>query len=367
MNKFKLSQSSSIALDLIRSLSSQIVLIGHGMVLFGIFPSKESLTPLYLQNFGVLVFFILSGFLISYSTFNKFESPNYVFLTYFTDRFVRIYVAYLPILVLIFLFDYFIFAKFLPNKYGHFQDLNIKTFVGNLFMLQDFQLKNLSEFTKSMSVTSLGSARPLWTLALEWWFYMFFGWLVFYNKIKLNVILKVGILLSLSLIPLINILLNPRGNCLGAIWFLGCLIYLLSSNGFLKTISIKKTLLILLVLIILLFFRVNFNQNEFYDFRIGFLTAAIIFFVILLFQNLDYFKNKNLNLIIKRTSDYSFTLYLIHYSILDFYHFYFTNNNKWFDLIITLIMCNLIAFLIAFCTEFKHKKLRKLVFNKLGI
>ena len=50
-----------------------------------------------MQNIAVLIFFILSGFLITYSTLRKKTfARNYSIFNYFIDRFTRIYVAFIP-------------------------------------------------------------------------------------------------------------------------------------------------------------------------------------------------------------------------------------------------------------------------------
>ena len=71
MRDYKLTESNSIFLDLIRGLSSQLVVVGHGISFFGIFTSFHQPNFPWIQNIAVLIFFILSGFLISYSTFRK--------------------------------------------------------------------------------------------------------------------------------------------------------------------------------------------------------------------------------------------------------------------------------------------------------
>lgn len=96
---FKLSSGSSNLLDLIRGVSSQAVLVGHAMIIFDVF---EYFHYPKIQNIAVLIFFLLSGFLITYSTFRK---DNYSFGDYFIDRFSRIYTAYIPAIFFVILCD----------------------------------------------------------------------------------------------------------------------------------------------------------------------------------------------------------------------------------------------------------------------
>src|SRR4051812_12700694 len=96
----------SFVLDLVRLGASQAVLIGHGASYFGKpkFLSSHSF-PL-IQNFGVVVFFVLSGFLISYTIRSHLaRSPDYGFREFTIDRVARIYSAYVPAIALVLLVD----------------------------------------------------------------------------------------------------------------------------------------------------------------------------------------------------------------------------------------------------------------------
>ena len=99
---FVLCESSSLALDFIRGAASQVVVVGHGLILFGLANMP------YLQNAGVVVFFLMSGFIIPYSSFMKARKDSaYGFGSYFIDRFSRIYVGFVPGLVCVLLLDIF--------------------------------------------------------------------------------------------------------------------------------------------------------------------------------------------------------------------------------------------------------------------
>src|SRR5579871_2099006 len=83
----RLSAGQSTALNLARGCAAQFVLIGH--IAF--------LPPSFLiQDFGVILFFLLSGFLIAGTTLNKPE--NYSFANFVLDRGARIFVPYIPAL-----------------------------------------------------------------------------------------------------------------------------------------------------------------------------------------------------------------------------------------------------------------------------
>ena len=72
---FKLSENSSLGLDVIRIIAIQMVVIGHGIRFTGVFPFFHFPNFPWIQNIGVVVFFLLSGFLITHVTLKKMNNP----------------------------------------------------------------------------------------------------------------------------------------------------------------------------------------------------------------------------------------------------------------------------------------------------
>ena len=85
----KITSGQSVALDLARGISAQAVLLGHDLSAVGYQHPK-----LLFQNLGVVVFFILSGMLVTRSVMNK--PDGYRFADYLIDRGARIFVPYVP-------------------------------------------------------------------------------------------------------------------------------------------------------------------------------------------------------------------------------------------------------------------------------
>lgn len=129
-----------------------------------------------LGHSAVMVFFVVSGYLVGGITLDKWLSRGPNIVDYAINRFSRIYVVLVPALVVGYLLDYagmtwFNSAELYTNsiKYdvGSLSSsialrLGLKTFVGNIFMLE------------TVVVDSLGSNGPLWSLAFEWWYYCLF-------------------------------------------------------------------------------------------------------------------------------------------------------------------------------------------------
>jgi peptidoglycan/LPS O-acetylase OafA/YrhL len=102
---------------------------------------------------AVVIFFVLSGFLIGGTIRHAFDRGQWSWASYLTHRLVRLWVVLLPGLMLCLLWDT------LGGSAG--TDTAI-TLIGNMFFLQ------------GVIVPAFGSDGPLWSLANEFWYYVLF-------------------------------------------------------------------------------------------------------------------------------------------------------------------------------------------------
>lgn len=165
----KLTTSQATYLNFLRGFSAIIVLAGHtlsripGVVSFG--------KQLPFQSLAVNVFFWLSGFLITYHCITK---KNYSFAEYMIDRFCRIYVIYIPVLIISVLFLVKANLESMPE---------LKEWVANILMIQHTPFNRISEFLPT--IPPLAQISPLWSIAVEWWLYTLFGIAFFFIKAHL--------------------------------------------------------------------------------------------------------------------------------------------------------------------------------------
>ncbi len=145
-------------LEMLRGFAAAYVFAGH--LALSKLPQGYGSFRLLL-SFGqeaVMVFFLLSGFVVFYSTHNHKDKS---FRGYFARRWKRIY----PIFILSFLVA-FLCAYASTGSMPHISGRDL---AGNLLMFQDFSYAKPGVFVSPF----LGNS-PLWSLSYEWWFYMLF-------------------------------------------------------------------------------------------------------------------------------------------------------------------------------------------------
>ena len=340
----KLTKESSIFVDLIRGVSSQLVLIGHLISFYGI-----NIGLFKIQDFGVVLFFLISGFLITMSIDNK--GSDYNFKEFLIDRFSRIFIAYIPALIIISILDLILLYIFHFSEYN--KAISFSSFISNILMLQDFPLiefifKKLEKFN---FLTSFGSARQLWTVAIEWWIYIFIGYLM----LQKFTIKSIGILLLSFFVILTNV--AGRGNGLTIMWFLGSLTYFITNKNVFNPIRNKIFLFIILILPLIIF-RLKVNQFNVYDAGFYTLLASIFLLIIIFLQNNINFKIKYFESFFKFLADYSFSLYLLHYTIIVFFMNLNLKLNINLQIIILFVLINIISFLFSKIFETHYLTLR---------
>jgi len=346
----------SAFLTLLRVAAAEIVVIGHGLSFFKVIKAS------FLQNSAVIIFFILSGILIFYTTNLKKNSGGYSFKAYAIDRFFRIYTGLVPSLLFIVLFDFIRLQA--GGQYPYSAAFDLKTFIGNLFMLQDsyeifyfkgFIINNFSGLSDLLFITSFGSGRPLWTLAIEWWLYLAFGYMFFILKERLSVS-RVLVFFILMLIPAWNMVAG-RGNGLALVWVFGGLISLLVFNG---KFTLKRDVAYFsaAISIIFMFITLLINHEAYNLIYMVFMAFFVFFILMAMAESRGEVSKKGLSFL-ETVGGYSLTLYLTHYTILDYLSVYNGYLPGWALLLAGFVIANLVAWVLAMFTEMRYKELRR--------
>lgn len=176
-------------LDLARWTSAWIVFLGH--LRDPLFLGYESLSPgdrpllvkaWYFVTgwFGaaVIVFFVLSGYLVGGVACARARHGRFVPVDYAIDRFSRIFLPFAPALLLTVLLDLAGAALFGDlGLYSHAHPMIREKIASepfeNYLTLENLVLNSL--MLQTIVARPLGSNQPLWTISLEFWFYVVFG------------------------------------------------------------------------------------------------------------------------------------------------------------------------------------------------
>jgi peptidoglycan/LPS O-acetylase OafA/YrhL len=395
--KKAISQESSVFLNLIRFIACELVVVDHFLTRY-----QPVLTePLFrfgstIGGTAVLLFFALSGLLISYSLHNKLDNPEYRFRNFFVYRFSRIYSGLLPALLL----GTIIAVTIYFTNNGYFMDLcsmqstpSLLTFGMTLGMLESFPVSFfnsiLSVFGLSFplpAVTPYGFNGILWALVILWWLYMMFGWIVIgsfglVKKQKRSNWYRIGFFVVAALLSLLLTGLYQQNGSLVIVWFLGVLMMLgISSKTVNNKLSSKLIARVLGVLFVVslasavYWIYVTFARtHQYYDISLGILLSAFVFLGVLFF-NAGSFKrasklilNKHVISWITTGAGFSYTLFVTHYPITIFLNGLNLSLNRYLMFIPILLITNLTAFSIAYFTEKKYKQLARTIKKWLHI
>lgn len=244
----KISQPLSDSLNLMRWIAAFMVVIGHLRSLIFInydaVESKHIFTQVFyfmtsLGHEAVIVFFVLSGFLVGGKLWREISSGTFLWKRYLIKRMTRLYVVLVPALFIGGILDllgsnFFNETHIYDNAfrlsslgYDVVSRLNIEIFISNLCMMQE------------TLTPTFGSNGPLWSLAYEFWYYILYPVLLIliirrYNKIQL--ILYIILFAGLVFILHRNILIYFP------IWILGAITFLYYPNNNSKIFSVTYSI-----------------------------------------------------------------------------------------------------------------------------
>jgi len=180
--KRNLTQRASVHLDMARGLAALAVLTSHVRGLYFVPYHDLSRHSIPLDMFygattlghqAVMVFFVLSGFLIVGSIVSSFEGGRWSWRKYLVNRIVRLSLVLIPALILCWVVDHIGMALSSTAALYHRP-------VENLFTTSVARLETAPNFfgsllyVQSILVRPFGSDGPLWSLSYEFWYYILF-------------------------------------------------------------------------------------------------------------------------------------------------------------------------------------------------
>lgn len=307
-------------LDNIRAFAILSVVLGHSIILYSskwfIYLSDNNVVLLdLLKNiinlYQMPLFFSLSGFLFLRSLTNPIKFKNLIF-----NKFRRLIIPFF-----VFAFGFMIPIKILLN-YPNYIGASFYRIVYLLFTCED--------------------AGHLWYLPTLFFIFVIIFILYRISKIilKKDLICLIFIGISLVILNIINIRLNTFSLVNNTIiysiyFFFGMLINYFKVHNCDINVYIKIFIFVLLGIII--FFTI-FLDNYIINLLCGFI---IVIFTYLLFPNTNVS-------ILKKISDQSFGIYLIHSPLIYITFTYFRNLNPLFVISINFILFGFIAYMWAY-------------------
>jgi peptidoglycan/LPS O-acetylase OafA/YrhL len=287
---------TSVMLDLLRAVAAQMVCVGHAINLGGL---GNTAAP----SIGVLIFFILSGFVIAYTLKSKTDRGDYSLSRYAIERICRIYCAYLPAILLI--GGAHLLATWGGLEFKNIDKADLQTYIANLFMLQMYPMH--------YGFATFGTAGQLSSIAQEFHIYFFVGSLYFFCIGRQRIVAALVAVISPTM-PLSNFL-AIQGRALFLLWLIGFTIYFV-----VRSIKIDKEFAVLFVITaagILYYGRPFRDAADVYDIA-NFPALALVFAaLVIVTQCYRLLAASDLaTKIIHVFASYSLTLFLLHLTII---------------------------------------------------
>lgn len=171
----------SAYLDFLRFIAALAVLFGH-MDLDGMSADWMPLT--HLSHEAVIVFFVLSGFIVCHTTLAR----ELTWRRYAVLRLSRVYSVVFPAVVTCFLMVSVVegFANVELSKLSNYREPAIGDFLFSLFFLNESWLPG----------TAVPLNHPYWTLCYEVWFYVIFGCFFFASGVTRVLLVGLAMLVA---------------------------------------------------------------------------------------------------------------------------------------------------------------------------
>jgi len=341
-----MTRSFSIYLDFLRFFAAFLVLLFH---------SKEIYDPdLVIFSFGheaVILFFILSGFVIAYVTDTKEDTLK----DYAIARMARIYSVAIPAIILTAALDFTGFSLnpgVYPEGHQAWDYALIRVFT-SLFFINEIWVLSIQFFSNA----------PYWSLNYEVWYYISFAVLAFVKGRKRWVFFS-GICLFIG----------PKILLLMPLWWLGVYVY---KSNYLKKISVNLATALLALSILGIYIYIKYNVGKWgvdyleglvgaelhkelaysrrfiADYYIG-LIIAVHFIAVRGLCNYFVHIFDRIERPIRVIAGSTFSLYLLHQPLLIFFHAMFSSENISLEIYYLILLLTIIsAFLISLVTEQK--------------
>ncbi len=365
--------AASDHLDFVRGVASLEVLLGHlrGLFFVEIVHNPSPLTRIvyFATDFGheaVMIFFVLSGFLIGGTVLRGRMDRNFSWSLYTTNRLTRLWVVLIPALFLGAVWDHvgihvfgtsgiYGLAPGSTGRYAVLPRLSGSVMLGNALFLQ------------GILTPTFGSNGPLWSLSYEFWYYVLFPLIVLvYPAEKVD---WSTVLYAYATLILVFFIGHPISSYF-LIWLLGAAInFAPETSGRYARVGIG-TAAVGLLSVLAGIRHIPGIAGYLPDLAVGVASAALVF---ALLRSRAMSRSGLYSRIVRRLAGFSYTLYLVHLPALIFMSAWLVAGRQWqpdaihFIVVAILGVCMLAyAFGIAQLTEYRTSAIRSRVTAALG-
>lgn len=307
----------SLYLDLVRFLAALVVFIVHANYhrFTGGLPLLWRLSDL--GNEAVMVFFVLSGFVIAFVANTKERK----FKDFMISRFARLYSVVFPALLLTIVLDaagwHFGYRE-LFEQWGYRGQHPLARTLANLFFVNQLWFLNVRPFSNV----------PFWSIGYEFWYYVLFA-ASFYFRGSLKYLGPLGV----------SVLVGPKILLLLPVWWMGVLVFKITSKN---SVSERYGWLFFLTSLILYFLYTYVGGHQYVfekteqalgasnfaslswsrEFVDSYVMGLLVSCNFIGFSAISHRFSSVLRVFerpIRYCASYTFAMYLLHYPLLQFY------------------------------------------------
>ncbi len=359
--------TASVYLDATRALAAFLVCLGHWRNLLFVSYSQIHAAHRYLfaipyvltdaGHQAVMIFFMLSGYLISGSIYRMMATGTWSWRRYLTHRAVRLWIVLIPALLLGAILDGAglhlhagpaLYAGQVHNSLGtdvvaHY---TVSRFFACLFFLQGIVIHG-----------SFGSNGPLWSLANEFWYYILFplGLVACRRSFSGRVRILSGLLFLLAA------WFVGEGIMLEfPIWLLGSVIAAMQVPRF--STGLRRVIVAVYPLVFFYLSKAHWIPSVASDYLLG---IATFFFILCLLNDTTAAPSARWVGLSRVGARFSYTLYVVHFPLLLLLTSLLVGDSRWYpnlrhvlDAVLPLAAAICYAYGVAWLTEFRTDRVR---------
>jgi peptidoglycan/LPS O-acetylase OafA/YrhL len=341
----------------LRVFATFLVVFGHTIKSYRIYPGLQWPDFPYLQSVSVTLFFCVSGYTIAWVCDTRRDIGGPAFARFSFDRFMRLSIPLVPVLLI-----FGIMEPLVIPQHPYLDNLNLWDGLGNALFLQNMGIAPLGPLPDfHFGVQPFGLNRPLWTLSIEFWLYIAFGAVFFLLSATGRQRIWLAAIAGFALLLLMPYVDDRHGAGLPIIWAMSAGLYFVVKR--LPPMTARLRLMVLPVWLIA--FACMFRPEFWGQAEYGKL------FMLILFANFAGFMLVVPGLRLPRIisapglflSGFCYTVYLTHYPVLYWTRSYVpsTEAGAWF----VILLCFAVGWLFSLPFEARYKTIRDWVWNHL--